>query len=135
MTDIVLKMAETWPKRFGVANRTENIDPDGTNLHRHCRDDDNDDDNNNDDEFDHARKGRLKAATQGWEGELKRYVEEPLCDVKKNMDTLKWWSVSVISTSGGRVLIGYVVDAYNEVSDSCPLSTRHLAHPRIICFL
>ena len=61
----------------------------------------------------------------GWEGELKWYVEEPLSDVKKK-NTLKWWSVSVISNRSIRVLtLGHVVllDAYNKVSDPHPYST------------
>ena len=124
-------MAEYWPKRFGV---NKEADPD-TNRRRHDHHDDDDDDDDDDDNFDRERKGRLKAATQGWEGELKRYIEEPLCDVKKKMNTLKWWSVSAISMNGVRELIGYVVDAYNKVSDPCPHSTRYLAHPRVLSVL
>ena len=77
-----------------------------TNQRHYHRDDD--DDNDDDDDFDQAHKGHLMAVMQGWEGELKRYVKEPLCDVKKKMNTLKWWSVSVILMSSVTALISRI---------------------------
>ena len=78
--------------------------------HHHGDDDDGDNDNDNDDNFDQAHKGCSKAATQGWEGELKQYIEEPLCDMKKK-DTLKWWLVSeIFMSSMVRALISRIYD-------------------------
>ena len=96
-------MAEYWLKCFGDAIQTENWVNPATNHQHHHRHHHHDDD-----DFDQAWKGHLKATMQGWEGELKQYIKEPLCDMKKKMDTLKWWSVSVISMSSIRALISRI---------------------------
>ena len=33
-------------------------------------------------------------AEDGWKTELRRYMDDPMADVTKDIDTVQWWSVS-----------------------------------------
>ncbi len=48
------------------------------------------------DEYDRARLKRLQSvdSEDGWKHELQRYLDDPARDVKRDTDTVQWWSVS-----------------------------------------
>lgn len=58
----------------------------------------------------HIRGVQRQQHKDGTLGELKQYIEEPLCDMKKK-DTLKWWLVSeIFMSSMVRALISRIYD-------------------------
>ncbi len=87
-------MKEYWPKRLfrnQAADAAPPVDiPSASNSNIDLTD-----------EYDRARLKRLQNvdSVDGWKTELQRYLNDPHRDVKKDTDTIKWWSVSAESAT------------------------------------
>lgn len=90
-------MEAYWPERLGqtaVPNEASHIgegDRDAALADASSSDED---------DYDRVRTQRLQAnGESGWQAELERYLKDPAADVKKDTDTIWWWSVSNYSIS------------------------------------
>ncbi|KAI1781763.1 hypothetical protein LXA43DRAFT_907803, partial [Ganoderma leucocontextum] len=92
-------------------------------------------DNAREGDYDRARAARLRNAhaEDGWKAELRRYLDDPMADVTKDIDTVKWWSVStVIDICCARMTNTYL-EAPECVPDLGPHGSRYTAYSCGLC--
>ncbi|KAI1782028.1 hypothetical protein LXA43DRAFT_907023 [Ganoderma leucocontextum] len=98
--DVVNKaMASYWPKRLGqmaAAGSDSAVQTGASAASSSLSDpkDKNSSDSDSDDDFDRERTRFINSdPTNGWKQELRAYLDDPALDVKKDCDTVEWWSV------------------------------------------
>nr|VWO99121.1 Swi1p [Ganoderma boninense] len=77
-------MKHYWPLCFGcLTAAAANEEPDAASASSNTRQD----------EYDRARAAHLRNAhaEDGWKTELRRYLDDPMADVKKDINTVEWW--------------------------------------------
>ena len=84
-------------------------------------------------DYDRARAARLRNAhaEDGWKTELRRYMDDPMADIVKNVDTVEWWSVSAYSAYfHGTSEISAHLEAPECISDLGAHGSGYTGHSR-----
>ncbi|KAI1796502.1 hypothetical protein LXA43DRAFT_879770, partial [Ganoderma leucocontextum] len=117
-------MRRYWPLRFGRPATPEAADEEPAAVPAT--------NNSREGEYDRARAARLRNAhaEDGWKAELRRYLDDPMADVIKDIDTVEWWSVSIQFSKYGAPETDSLPEASERVPDLGPDGRGHTRHSR-----